>query len=161
MIPYCRECRSVSSDCACPASVRFGERNHPLLDDRAKLERIKESVRDTIATLEPCKECGARSTFTTHNLTAEGQPQIVRPHDPTTTIRSTSDKVRMRILRVLCDNAEWSAFVALADERATSIGAAEYGDESYHKTDDDLEYEGACEIADLIFYFAVLEERQP
>ena len=74
--------------------------------------------------------------------------------DPTAAIRSHANEIRLTLLRRLLDRDEWTSLVDLAIERSgpDSIGAKEYGNRSYTLTDDALKYEGACEIADLIFY---------
>lgn len=74
--------------------------------------------------------------------------------DPTDAIRRHASEIRMRILRRILDNDEWQRLVDLTIERSgpDSIGAKEYGNASYRKDDTELHFEGACEIADLIFY---------
>jgi hypothetical protein len=83
-------------------------------------------------------------------------PSSIRPTDelidPEPGIREHAEEIRMRILRRVCDNERWAALVELAVERATSIGARDYGNASYYKSTRELEAEGDCEIADLIFY---------
>lgn len=49
----------------------------------------------------------------------------------------------------------YDALVELAIERSTSIGAAEYGDASFHKTRETLTRERFEEYADAIFYGCV------
>lgn len=74
--------------------------------------------------------------------------------DPTDAIRQHACKIRMDLLRRLLDREEWARLVELSIERSgpDSIGAKEYGNASYDKTDAELWDEGAAEIADLIFY---------
>lgn len=85
-------------------------------------------------------------------------PKSIRPTDalidPTDAIRAHAHEIRMEILRRLLDRDEWARLVDLAIERSGpgSIGATEYGNRSYTKNDAELAHEGACEIADLIFY---------
>lgn len=90
-------------------------------------------------------------------------PKSIRPTeeliDPGPGIRAHASEIRMRILRRVLDNAKWAALVDLAVERATSIGAKDYGNASYYKSDAELEYEGDCEIADLLFYEHIPLER--
>lgn len=81
--------------------------------------------------------------------------------DPTDAIRARAGEIRMTILRRLLDRDEWERLVDLAIERSgpNSIGAKEYGNRSYTKTNAELQHEGACEIADLIFYTHIPLER--
>lgn len=60
------------------------------------------------------------------------------------------------IYTMLCDLlAHATELVELAVERATSIGAAEYGDASFHKTPLELRRDRFEEHADAIFYASV------
>lgn len=93
-------------------------------------------------------------------------PTGVRTHEPLVplrdaeaTIRSSSAESRMRLLRKILDNDWWQRNEDLAVVRATSIGAQEYGDASYHKTTAELDQEGDEEIADWRFYDGVIVER--
>jgi len=52
-------------------------------------------------------------------------------------------------------HAHWNEIIELASERCQSIGAAEYGDASFHKTPSMLKRERFEEYADALFYFQV------
>jgi hypothetical protein len=75
--------------------------------------------------------------------------------DPEQTIRAHAEVARHRILSRILDPAIWAYLVELAVERATSIGAREYGDRAWGLSRDEIQIEGFQEIADLIFYMGV------
>ena len=104
-----------------------------------------------------CREC--MQVAQACNCPASIRTQPADLIDPIPGIERTADEVRMRILRRILDNDAWHYLVQLAQDRASSEGAQVYGNASYHKTDAELEYEGDCEIADLIFYMHVPVER--
>lgn len=105
-----------------------------------------------------CRHCRKPSSACDCPASVQRATPIVATRDAGATIANHSAEVRMRILRAVCDNERWARLVQLGRERATSIGAQEYGDASYFKPLDTLEWEGECEIADLIFYWSVIEE---
>lgn len=108
-----------------------------------------------------CRHCRRSSFECNCPKGVSTREPIVALRDAEATIRSTSDRTRMRLLRLVLDNERWDRIVELGVMRATSEGARIYGDTSYHKSDIDLEYEGDCELADWTFYEGVIVERQP
>jgi hypothetical protein len=106
-----------------------------------------------------CRHCSEHYSRCDCPASVQRAEPIVALHNSTTTIRSTHNATRMRLLRLICDNASWDRLVELAEHRAGSIGAQQYGDASYRKTSAELEAEGDDEIADWIFYAGVIEER--
>lgn len=104
---------------------------------------------------------GCTRPFASCNCPASVQraEPLVPLRDAEATIRSSSAESRMRLLRKILDNDWWQRNEDLAVERATSIGAQEYGDASYHKTTAELDQEGDEEIADWRFYDGVIVER--
>jgi hypothetical protein len=131
MILGCKSCSRHHSLCDCPASVR----------------QVRKRI-DAILSDPPPAPTG-------HPVDVDGW--AIR--DAAATIDTYAEQTRMRILRAICDPDRWPELVALARTRATSIGAQQYGNASYHKPIAELDYEGACEIADLIFYWSVIEEQ--
>lgn len=99
-------------------------------------------------TVRSCRECFQAVCNCPKSIAPPSEPLI----DPEPGIRQHASEIRMRILRRVLDNAKWDELVDLAVERATSIGAADYGNASYYKSTRELTAEGDCELADLIFY---------
>ena len=132
MIPICRSCWESPEACKCPASVRRAQGN------------VEMAPASWLAGLG--------------KITAIDDEVLI---DAEKTIRATSDATRMRLLRLALDNDWWAARVEGAVSRATSLGAQEYGNASYHKTDEQLDREGCDEIEDFVFYCGVIEERRP
>jgi hypothetical protein len=106
-----------------------------------------------------CRHCTRPSSACDCPASVQRAEPIVALRDAEATIRATAAETRMRLARQIFDNDRWSHLVDLAVERATSIGAQQYGDASYNKTDAELEAEGDDEIADWLFYAGVIEER--
>jgi len=106
-----------------------------------------------------CRHCRKPSPACDCPKGVSSREPIVALRDAEATIRAASVDSRMRLLRKVLDNDWWQRNEDLAVERATSIGAQEYGDASYHKTDAELENEGDDEIADWRFYDGVIVER--
>jgi hypothetical protein len=75
--------------------------------------------------------------------------------DAEQTIRAHAEAARYRIVSRILDPAIWAYLVEMAVERATGIGAAEYGDRAWSLSKDEIQVEGFQEIADLIFYVGV------
>jgi hypothetical protein len=82
--------------------------------------------------------------------------QITR--DPEETIRAHANTARRKLMELAADRDRWNDLVDLAVERATSIGAREYGTSTWEKPVEDVAVEGDCEIADWIFYLGVQED---
>jgi hypothetical protein len=78
--------------------------------------------------------------------------------DPETTIRAHANTARRKLMELAADRDRWAALVELAVERATSIGAREYGTSTWEKPVDAVVAEGDCEISDWIFYIGVVED---
>lgn len=78
--------------------------------------------------------------------------------DPEATIRAHANVARQRLLSLAADRDRWAELVELAVERATSIGAREYGTTTWEKSITAVAHEGDCEIADWIFYLGVQED---
>lgn len=106
-----------------------------------------------------CRHCSEHYSRCNCPASIQRAEPLVALRDAEATIRATSDATRMRLLRKVLDNDWWDARVEGGVERATSLGAQQYGDASYHKTDAELESEGDDEIEDWIFYAGVIEER--
>ena len=74
-------------------------------------------------------------------------------HDVERVVREYGrDAVRQLIVEL---SVAADALVDLAVERATTLGAAEYGDASFHKNSHELKRETSEELADAIFYTSV------
>jgi hypothetical protein len=106
-----------------------------------------------------CRHCRRPSRACACPKGVSTREPLVPARDPEAGIRKHADEIRMQILRNVLDNERWAKAVDFAVERSTSIGAQEYGDASYYKTDEVLEWEGDCELADWIFYLHIPLER--
>lgn len=78
--------------------------------------------------------------------------------DPERTIRAHANTARRQLLALAVDRDRWAELVDLAVERATSIGAYEYGTRTWERTPPEVAHEADCEIADWLFYVGVQED---
>lgn len=140
MVTTCSECGGDELACECPASVR----------GPAPASRCDED------TTTPClcfAVAGQRVPPSRAPCPRHGDGGIAARRDPELTVRAHAERSVSFLIRELLERKD--ELVELAVARASSIGAAEYGDAAWQRSPAELSVEVDEELADALFYAGV------